>query len=67
MAGELGLNGWVRNTADGAVEIVAEGPSSRLKDLAERCHRGPPAARVTAVELQWEEAQGGLSGFEMRR
>jgi acylphosphatase len=58
----------VRNTEDGAVEIVAQGPLSRLQELVERCRRGPAAAKVTAVDVVWEEEViSELSGFHIRR
>jgi acylphosphatase len=67
VAMELGLSGWVRNTPDGAVEIVAEGPLPQLEDLVERCHQGPLAAKVTRVEVQWEDVRSDLNGFQVRR
>lgn len=49
-ARELGLRGSVRNLRDGAVEVVAEGPSDAVEALARRIARGPSGARVDAVE-----------------
>jgi acylphosphatase len=49
----LGLTGWVRNRADGTVEMLAEGERGRLQQLVDWCHEGPPAARVTRLEVQW--------------
>jgi len=48
-ARRLGLEGWVRNLADGRVEIMALGPEDGLDQLENACHAGPPSARVTAV------------------
>jgi len=48
-ARRLGLDGWVRNLADGDVEILAMGDREALGKLAEACRRGPVSARVTAV------------------
>jgi len=42
--------GWVRNTADGAVEVRAAGRSDALAALLEAIRRGPPRARVDHVE-----------------
>jgi acylphosphatase len=47
------------------VEIAAEGDPEALDRLVEWCRHGPPAARVTAVEVHAEEPEG-LSGFEVR-
>mgnify|MGYP005857283447 CR=1 FL=1 len=48
-ATRLGLGGWVRNVADGSVELLAEGEEEALALLARWCYQGPPGARVTAV------------------
>ncbi|MCY3694230.1 MAG: acylphosphatase [Chloroflexota bacterium] len=49
-AGELGLSGHVRNTADGRVEVIASGPASDLDRLEEFLRDGPPLAVVAGVE-----------------
>lgn len=54
----LGLAGWVRNLSDGRVELVAEGERAVVEQLIEWCRRGPPAAVVTGMDVQWEEARG---------
>lgn len=50
----LSLSGWVRNRRDGSVEAVLCGPEDAVRDMVERCHRGPRLARVAAVS---EEAE----------
>jgi acylphosphatase len=56
-ASELGLGGWVKNLADGRVEAVASGPLEALTDFAAWLWQGPPAARVTSVQVEeWTEA-----------
>lgn len=62
-----GLTGWVRNCADGSVELVAEGKKSDLEALIAWCRRGPPAAGVTAVNIREEPFRGEFSRFEIRR
>ena len=49
-AGRLGLDGWVRNCADGSVEAVFAGPGDRVDAMIERCREGPPAADVTGLD-----------------
>ena len=49
-ARRLGLDGWVRNRADGSVELVAAGSAGAVAALEGLCRRGPASARVTAVE-----------------
>ena len=46
----LGLDCTVWNREDGAVECVAEGSAAALDELERWLHRGPPLARVEAVE-----------------
>lgn len=46
---ELGLRGWVRNAADGSVEVVARGPAARLRQMEAQLRQGPPSAWVEAV------------------
>ena len=48
-ASELGLFGWVRNTDEGAVEIVASGEEADLADLRQAIARGPRGSRVDQV------------------
>jgi len=57
----------VRNTADGDVEVVAEGPTARLQRLARWCHVGPPGALVTHVDEQWLSYAGEFDSFRIRR
>ena len=61
----LGLDGWVRNRGDSSVELVAAGADDFVKRLIEDCRRGPPSARVTAVEVG-EESEAPPSGFQRR-
>ncbi len=65
-AGELGLVGWVKNAADGAVELEAEGPPERVEELITWCRRGPPAARVSDVHSEWIDATGQERAFRVR-
>jgi acylphosphatase len=67
-AQRLGLVGWVRNTADGAVELEAEGPGASIDALVAWCHRGPPAARVAGVvvEERGATAEEAEAEFEIR-
>ena len=63
---DLGLDGWVANTADGSVRCVAEGPRDRLERLLVRLEEGPAAAIVDHVSAVWMPATGTLGGFAIR-
>jgi acylphosphatase len=62
----LSLAGWARNRPDGAVELVAEGPSETLERLIAWCRKGPPLARVDEVQIERGPASGEFRGFEVR-
>ena len=67
---ELGLSGFARNTADGRVEVVAEGPEDALDRLVVLLTEHPSTARrpghVTAVSTPaWSEPRGA-QGFRER-
>lgn len=64
-AARFGLNGWVRNCADGRVEAVFEGPLSDVTAMVDWCRAGPPRATVTAVEVV-DEPVTGEAGFAVR-
>ncbi|WP_022872078.1 acylphosphatase [Nesterenkonia alba] len=51
-AEELGLIGWVRNTSDGAVELLLGGDGPAIDALLRWCHHGPPRAQVSGVETR---------------
>ena len=60
----LGLQGYVRNEADGrSVEVYAEGPAAALAELQRLASHGPRAARVTRVDCEWGPAGGGHAAF----
>ena len=47
----LGIDGWVRNRADGTVEALISGTADAVEELARACRRGPRFAQVdTLVE-----------------
>ena len=66
-AAELGLRGWVRNTPDGHVEVLAGGEPDQLKDLLLALGKGSRGSRVDEViEHELDESQGAaLKEFEI--
>jgi len=63
----LGLRGWVRNTEDGHVEVVAAGDAAQLRSLAEALRRGSRGSRVDdIVEHDLKEQEGeNLGSFHI--
>ena len=45
----IGLSGWVRNTQDGNVEVLASGSEDQLAKLKIKLKQGPRASRVDEV------------------
>ena len=60
------LRGWVRNTPNGRVEAVFEGEENNVRGLLEFCKHGPLGARVTSVDVIWENYTGEFRDFEIR-
>jgi acylphosphatase len=62
----LGVNGWVRNRADGSVEALLQGDDACVDRLIDWARRGPRLAHVrTLEELVVEPGLGGpYHGFE---
>ena len=63
---ELGLTGWVRNESDGTVEVTAEGERATLERFVAFLRRGPNAAHVTQLDLDWRAATGSFAHFGIR-
>jgi len=61
----LGLTGWVRNLADGSVEVTAEGPRAALDSLLEFLHAGPAHAHVERVDTDWPAVTGEFAAFDI--
>ncbi len=47
----LGLTGYAKNLADGRVEVLACGDEPKVKELCDWLWQGPPAAKVSAVQI----------------
>lgn len=60
-----GVEGWIRNCADGTVEAVLEGPREGVDRVLAFCRTGPPASRVDGVSVEEQEPEG-LRGFTVR-
>jgi acylphosphatase len=66
-ASELDLRGWVRNTEEGEVEVVASGSAEDLAKLRAILRRGPRGSRVDRlVERYLDESEAkGLRSFQI--
>jgi acylphosphatase len=66
-ASELDLRGWVRNTEDGDVEVVAHGDEANLAELRASLRRGPRGSRVDRVveHVLAENEAAALNAFKI--
>ena len=60
----LGLDGWVRNRRDGAVEALFSGPAGQVFEMLARCRKGPPSAFVEDVAII-EDGTTAAPGFRV--
>jgi acylphosphatase len=63
-AERCGVTGWVRNRHDGTVEAQLHGWADDVARVFEWARRGPPAARVTSLDIG--DADGAFDSFEHR-
>ncbi len=64
-----GLDGWVRNRADGSLEAVIAGESDIVDEMVETCWRGPRGSRVEKIATgeASESDLGGQLGLRILR
>lgn len=67
MAISLGLKGWVKNCPDGTVTAVFEGEMAHVRQAIDWCRQGPPAARVSDIDVCWQEYGDEFPGFTIQR
>jgi len=51
-ADKLGIKGYVKNTDENKVEILAQGSEENIKNFIEFCKQGPPEAEVTDIQIK---------------
>ena len=51
-ARRLGVAGWVRNLADGTVELTVSGEATAVRRLIDHVRVGPDSADVTGVRAE---------------
>lgn len=62
---ELGINGWVKNTREGCVELLVNGKEDALNQFVAWCHKGPGRACVLEVEVSTAEEMK-FDSFQIR-
>jgi acylphosphatase len=66
-AAEIGLRGWVRNLAEGHVEVLATGDAEQLAELKAALSKGSRGSRVDDIEEHelHEDEAAPLGPFEI--
>lgn len=64
-ARRLNIKGYVRNLADGSVEVYAEGEEKNLESFLVELHKGPLGADVHNVQVQRREPTGKFEDFRI--
>lgn len=59
------VTGWVRNLADGRVELVAEGEPDELNAFRDAIRDSGSGAFIRQEVVGWGEPQGDLLGFRI--
>ncbi|MBD3263812.1 MAG: acylphosphatase [Candidatus Omnitrophica bacterium] len=65
-ARSLAIKGWVRNRADGRVEVIAEGDPGGVDAMIDWCRQGPAMARVQDAEVEPLEFSLGVGEFSIK-
>jgi len=65
VAREIGVDGWVRNLADGTVEAEVEGTDAQVDEVLAWMAQGPPGSRVEQAQVS-DARPTGARGFEVR-
>ena len=60
------LSGYVRNTAEGNVEIVVQGEENKINKLIAYCKKGPLLADVRDVKIDEVEMEEEMDGFYVK-
>ena len=59
--------GWIRNTLGGKVEAIFEGEKTDVDQLIDFCRRGPLGAKVSGIDVQWEDYTGKFNSFKIQK
>jgi acylphosphatase len=62
----LGVNGFVKNEADGSVYLEVEGKSEAVSQMVHWCTSGPALARVKHLDVH-EQTTRNFVSFEIKK
>jgi acylphosphatase len=62
----LDIDGWVRNLADGRVELLCEGDEKLLIEFLKKIQTGTLKQYIQDTDVSWSDATGEFKNFEIR-
>jgi acylphosphatase len=65
IARTLGVSGWVKNLADGRVELVSEADERTLADFLGRIKDSSLRDYIQDTQISWSEAADEFNGFKI--
>lgn len=65
IAEETGISGWVKNLADGRVEVVAEGENSNLISFLQKIRSGYLGKNISGINKSDEPYTGKFTSFDI--
>lgn len=65
-ANEMGITGWVKNTVDGSVIIVAQGIEEEIKTFIDYLYIGPTSARVNQISKVKFNTSANFDNFSVK-
>ena len=64
VAKSFGLTGWVRNSPEGAVEVVCEGKEPDIKTFVSRVKK-EMGHYISSADIKWETPTGEFDSFNI--
>ena len=64
-AQSIGINGWVKNTSDGRVEVVAQGEEQRINTFINQLKKGPSTSDVKDIHIEELDQSPEYRSFEI--
>jgi acylphosphatase len=65
VAEALNITGWVKNTDEGHVEILAQADRSTVEQFITWCRQGPPKAYVEEVKIEDASIDTNIKRFSI--